>query len=157
MTEPQWSLRWAQPSDHAALGEVMFDAVRNGRSRYTEEQRAAWTPEPRRGPDWDQRLQPQDIILAETGEEILGFMSHVPGGYIDFAYIRPQAQGSGLFRRLYERIVQRATERGEARLWVHASLTAEPAFRAMGFEVVRRETVFIGSQGFDRSEMAIEL
>ena len=135
----------------------MFDAVRNGPSRYTEEQRAAWTPFPRCGPAWDERLRSQDIILAEAGADILGFMSLAPGGYIDFAYIRPRAQGSGLFRRLYEQLAQRALEGGERRLWVHASLNAEPAFRALGFNVVRRETVFIGPQAFDRCEMEIDL
>lgn len=153
MTDATRSLRWARESDHELLGRVMFDAVRNGRSRYTDAQRAAWTPAPRRGPDWDRRLRSQDIIVAEAGEDILGFMSLAPGGYVDFAFIRPRAQGSGLFRLLYERIAERAAERGEARLWVHASLMAEPAFRALGFDVVRRETVVIGDQPFDRAEM----
>jgi len=151
------TIRWARVEDHEALGEVMFDAVRHGRSRYTEAQRAAWTPVPRSGPDWDQRLRSQDIVLAEAGPEILGFMSLAPKGYIDFAYIRPRAQGSGLFRLMYARLVQRALERGERRLWVHASLMAEPAFRALGFDVVRRETVFIGKQAFDRCEMECSL
>ena len=135
----------------------MFDAVRNGPSRYTEAQRAAWVPVPRTGPAWAQRLSAQDIILAEADDEVLGFMSLAPDGYIDFAYIRPRAQGSGLFRLMYEQLRQRALARGEHRLWVHASLTAQPAFRALGFRVVRDETVFIGDQAFDRSEMEIAL
>ncbi|WP_426018382.1 GNAT family N-acetyltransferase [Brevundimonas sp. DWR2-3-1b1] len=135
----------------------MFDAVRNGRSRYTEEQRAAWVPAPRSGPEWDQRLGSQDVILAEAEGDIVGFMSLAPGGYIDFAYIRPRAQGTGLFRLLYEQLLQRARENSERRLWVHASLMAQPAFRALGFVVVCDETVFIGDQAFDRSEMELEL
>lgn len=157
MTAPHRTLRWAQAADYGAVADVMFDAVRNGRSRYTDAQRAAWVPVPRSGPAWDERLRSQEIILAEESEDILGFMSLASGGYIDFAYIRPRAQGSGLFRSMYEQLVQRATEKGERRLWVHASLTAEPAFRALGFNVVQAETVFIEDQAFDRFEMEIEL
>lgn len=157
MTTPPWLLRWAQASDYGSLANVMFDAVRNGRSRYTEKQRAAWVPAPRSGPAWDQRLGSQDIILAEAEGEVVGFMSLAPGGYIDFAYIRPRAQGTGLFRLMYEQLLQRARENGEPRLWVHASPMAQPAFRALGFDVVREETVFIGDQAFDRSEMELEL
>lgn len=150
-------LRWAHAGDHAALAEAMFDAVRNGPSRYSEEQRAVWVPTPRSGPEWERRLEAQDIILAEGGDQVIGFMSLASGGYIDFAYIRPRAQGTGLFRALYEKLVERAREQGQARLWVHASLNARPAFQALAFKVVRDETVFIGNQAFDRSEMALEL
>lgn len=157
MTTPRWLLRWGHASDYRSVADVMFDAVRNGRSRYTEEQRAAWVPAPRSGPEWDQRLGSQDVILAEAEGDIVGFMSLAPGGYIDFAYIRPRAQGTGLFRLLYEQLLQRARENSERRLWVHASLMAQPAFRALGFVVVCDETVLIGDQAFDRSEMELEL
>lgn len=157
MTTPQRSLRWGQASDHGPVADVMFDAVRNGRSRYSDEQRAAWVSAPRSGPAWDQRLGSQDVILAEADGDVLGFMSLAPAGYIDFAYIRPRAQGTGHFRLMYEQLLQRAREKGVRRLWLHASLMAEPAFRSLGFKVVRRETVFIGDQEFERSEMELEL
>lgn len=157
MTNAQRTLRWGQASDHGSLADVMFDAVRNGPSRYSDEQRAAWVPAPRSGPAWDQRLGSQDVILAEADGDVLGFMSLAPGGYIDFAYVRPNAQGTGLLRLMHEAIVQRARERGERRLWLHASLTAEPAFHALGFNVIQGETVVIGGQAFDRSQMQLEL
>lgn len=153
MTDRQF--RWAERPDYAALGEVMFDAVRTGPSAYTEAQREAWMPAPRAGETWDERLQAQDIILAEADGQILGFMSLAPAGYIDFAYIRPEARGSGLFRDLYDRILSRADERGERRLWVHASLMAEPAFSALGFTVTQQQTIVIGQERLDRSEMEL--
>lgn len=146
-------IRWATEADFSALGEVMYDAVRNGRSRYDERQRAAWTPVPRSGPAWNDRLRAQDVALAEADETVVGFMSLAEKGYIDFAYIRPAAQGSGLFRLLYAHIADHARRKGMGRLWVHASLTAEPAFTALGFNIVRQERVFIGAVAFDRYEM----
>lgn len=147
------TLRWAEPADYDALGEVMFDAIHNGRSHYSKLQRRAWAPKPRTGDQWEKRLQSQDIILADSDRQAAGFMSLAPRGYVDFAYIRPSFQGSGLFRRLYERIEMRAREKGVARLWTYASLVAEPAFCAVGFSTTKKERVKLSGQTLERFEM----
>ncbi|WP_439123896.1 hypothetical protein [Marivita sp.] len=43
MSQP-FTLRFARLEDHDALGMVMFRAVREGDSPYSEAQRAAWMP-----------------------------------------------------------------------------------------------------------------
>ena len=131
----------------------MFDAVRNGASRYSEQQRVAWVPARRSGDVWIARLQSQDIIVAEQDGEAVGFVSLAEGGYVDFAYIRPEAQHTGLFRQLLLHIVERALAKREPLLWTHASLMAEPAFESLGFTIRKRERVRIGNQVFDRCEM----
>ena len=146
-------LTWATPTDHAELADVMFDAVRNGQSKYTSAQRAAWVPERRAGVEWESRLAAKDIIIGRDGDRIAGFMSIEGGGYIDFAFIRPDAQGSGLFRRLFGMVEARARAANDARLWVHASLMAQPAFAAVGFSVVEHQIVQIGDQIFQRAMM----
>ncbi len=143
----------ATPTDAAELADVMFDAVRNGPSLYTEAQRAAWVPERRSGPEWDARLAAKDIVLARDADRIVGFMSIEGAGYIDFAYIRPQAQGTGLFRRLFNRVEAHARAANEPRLWVHASLMAEPAFAAVGFSIAEHQVVRIGDQDLKRAYM----
>jgi len=150
-------MRLGNARDHTALGELMFDAVRNGPSPYTEAQRAAWVPAPRSGKAWHERLSPQTIVLEEHGGEIRGFMTLRDDGYIDFAYIRPACRGEGLFRRLFDEVRRIAVARSDERLWVHASLMAQPAFSAMGFQITRRETVEIGDQFLDRFEMEMTL
>lgn len=147
------TLRWADEADYDALGRVMFEAVRSGESQYSEAQRAAWVPVPRSGPQWHERLSGQDVILAEEDGETLGFMSLTADAYVDFAYIRPRAQHSGLFRRMFERIEGRAASTGHKRLRVHASLMAEPAFTAVGFTIRHREEVELGGERFQRFEM----
>jgi putative acetyltransferase len=131
----------------------MFAAVREGESPYTEAQRQAWVPEPRRGSAWRTRLIAQEIIVAEADGRLLGFMSLAEGGYVDFAYIRLEARGAGLFRELFQRILERAQTKGLPLLWVHASLTAELAFSALGFVARQREQVTIGGEVLDRFEM----
>ncbi len=144
---------WATPTDHAALADVIFDAVRNGPSKYTEAQRAAWMPERRSGPEWEARVAAKDIAIGHDGTRILGLMSIERGGYIDFAFIRPEAQGTGLFRALFDMVEARARANTEPRLWVHASLMAQPAFAAVGFSVVEHQMVQIGGLDFNRALM----
>ncbi|MEO1617031.1 MAG: GNAT family N-acetyltransferase [Planctomycetota bacterium] len=102
-------------------------------------------------------MDDQWVLMAVQANRAVGFMSLAACGYVDFAYIRPSAQGSGLFRRLVSEINLEATRRRETRLWVHASLTAQPAFSAVGFSIVRRESVSIGGQQLERFEMELDL
>jgi putative acetyltransferase len=147
------TLGWATPGDYDALGDIFFDAVRNGPSKYTESQSAAWVPERRGGEEWAARLAGQVIAIARDQTRATGFMSLALEGYIDFAFIRPEAQGSGLFRRLFAMIEDKARFRNEPRLWTHASLMAEPAFAAVGFAVVERQVVAMGDESLARAMM----
>ncbi len=61
------------------------------------------------------------------------------------------------FRELFKRILDRARAEGVRLLWVHASLTAEPAFSALGFVARQREQVTVGGEGLDRFEMEMIL
>ncbi len=154
--EQSYSFRWATSADHADLADVMFDAVRNGRSAYSDEQRRAWAPERRSGSEWSARLDEQMAAIGESDSGVVGFMSLCEGGYIDFAYIRPEAQGRGLFRILFAEIEKRSLARGDTRLWVHASLMAEPAFAAMGFSILEKQSVTIGRERFERFKMELK-
>ena len=61
------------------------------------------------------------------------------------------------FRKLFKRILDAARAKDLPLLWVHASLTAEPAVSALGFVARRREPVTIGGEILDRFEMEIIL
>ncbi|MEM7327141.1 MAG: GNAT family N-acetyltransferase [Pseudomonadota bacterium] len=156
MTDPI-QFRPAHAADYDLLGEVIFDAVHNGPSQYSAAQSRAWAPAPKRGPDWHKRLSQQHVIVAEQAGDVLGFMSIAPGGYIDFAYIRPGAQGRGLFRRLFTAILDVAHAQGETALSTHASLMAQPAFAAMGFSIDHHETVAVDGQSLPRAQMSKKL
>ncbi len=150
-------LRWGEPSDHATLADIMFDAVRNGPSQYSEQQRAAWVPIRRDGQAWNDRLATQNIIVGERDGRAMGFMTLAHGGYVDFAYIRPSARRTGLFRQMFERLEEQARLKGVSLLWVHASLAAQPAFATVGFEIRKYEEVALGSERLARFEMEKKL
>nr|WP_197501616.1 GNAT family N-acetyltransferase [Hyphomonas sp. Mor2] len=151
MTTPR--IRPAKPEDYDALGQVMFEAIHQGPSHYTTAQSRAWAPKPRRGADWAARLSGKHIVVADLEGHLQGFMSIEPGGYIDFAYIHPRAQGTGLFRRLFEAVTAWADRQGETELSTHASLMAQPAFAAMGFTIDHHETVEVDGQTLARARM----
>ena len=146
-------IRPATANDYDTLGEVMFDAIHNGPSKYTGAQSRAWAPEPRKGADWNARLSRQHVFIAEKESDVLGFMSIETGGYVDFAYIRASAQGTGLFRKLFDAVQAWAIAQGETELSTHASLMAQPAFAAMGFSVDHHETVEVDGQSLARARM----
>ena len=83
-------------------------------------------------------------MLAEQDGVIIGFMTLEAPNHVDFAYIRPDWQGKGVFRPLHDAVEEAlARADGQRRLQVHASLMAQPAFAAMGYTVIAPEEVEI--------------
>jgi putative acetyltransferase len=146
-------IRRARPADFDALGGVFHAAVREGAPAYTEAQRAAWSPAPRGGAGWTDRLGSQLVWMAETDGRALGFLTLTPEGEVDLAYILAEAQGRGLFRQLYSALEAEAVHRGLTRLWTHASLHAKSPFESMGFTVTAPESVTLGAETFKRFHM----
>jgi putative acetyltransferase len=147
------SIRPARPEDADALGLVMYDAIHRGPSKYSRAQRLAWQTVPYAGAEWAAKLAAQQVWLAEEAGEILGFVSLTDAGYLDLAFVRGAAQGRGLLRQLCAPLLQAARSAGHARIWTHASLMAQPAFLALGFHVIRHESLPRAGQWLDRAEM----
>ena len=146
--------RWADLNvDVPALARLFFDSVRSGPSPYTDAQRAAWMPKVPPADRFADRLHSQFVAVAEHERAPYGFMSMDQAGYIDLAYILPTHRGTGTFRRLYLMLEERGTEQGLRRFWTHASLTAQPAFRSVGFSIIQHENVERAGQNLQRAEM----
>ena len=139
--------------DTPRLARVFFAAVREGPSPYTEEQRVAWLPAVPAPNAFENRISGMHLVVAEDRREIVGFMGMKRDGYIDLAFILPQSRGQGAFRHMYEMIEHDARQDGLERLWTHASLMAEPAFRAAGFSVTQQVNVHRSGQTLARVEM----
>lgn len=150
-------IREARPEDAPALAQVFFAAVREGPSLYSQAQRAAWVPVPPEPAAFAARLARNAVVVAETSGALVGFMTLDAAGYIDLAYVLPGHQRRGVFRALLARVEVRARAEGMQRLSVHASLMAQPAFRAVGFAVIQHETVRRGGELLARAEMEKDL
>lgn len=153
MADPTINIRHGSAEDFDELARIMYEAVRNGPSRYSESQKMAWVPEIRSGEAWANRLAGQIIFVADCGSTLAGFMTLAPEGYVDFAYVLPSFQGNGIFKLMYHELEDYARSIEQLHLWVHASLMAEPAFRSVDFRATKKEQVSIGDQLLDRFEM----
>jgi putative acetyltransferase len=151
----EWEVSQGFRSDFAALGELMYLAVHDGDSPYTQAQRRAWISAPRSGVEWEIRLGAQYVLIGKDGDKnTQGFMSLRPDGYVDFAYILHNARGLGLFRRLYLSLEARAQKQGIKNLSTHASLMAMPAFARVGFMNPVPESVKAHGQSLKRFAMS---
>ena len=145
-------IRHAITGEEDALGRIMFDAIHAGPSAYTPAQKSAWAATPPCGANWAARLAPMDVHVAEAHGAPVGFMARQET-YVDFTFVLPDWQGRGVFAALFARTEAAARAAGLRRLWVHASLMAQPAFAARGFHVIRHETVPRNGETLDRAEM----
>ena len=153
----QLLLRICGSDDYPELADVMYDAVRNGPSEYSAQQREAWVGGRRSGEEWERRLDGQTIFAAYDTTQIIGFISLATAGYIDFAYVRPTHQKRGVFGRLYRELENAARDTQLDRLWVHASLMARPAFASVGFEIEEEQAVEIAGERLKRFQMSKSL
>jgi putative acetyltransferase len=137
----EFLLRSYTPEDAEVLGGVFYRSVREGAAaRYTEEERAAWAPEVPNGPAWEAKLAKSDVVVAESGGKIVGFMTR-QGALCDMAFVLPEVMGTGVAGVLCAVLEGRARAEGVDRMTVEASHLAEPFFARRGWGVVRRQTV----------------
>jgi putative acetyltransferase len=136
-------IRPCRVTDAPGLADVYHRAVREGAARhYDAAQRAAWSPAPPSSEDWRRRLVEAQTIVAEQADRLLGFMTLDPQtGWIDFAYVVPEAMGQGVAETLYAVLEGRARAAGLVRLETEASLLAERFFIRRGWRVVVRQDV----------------
>ena len=130
-------IRRASPADFAALGDAFRRSVREGAGQYTGAQRAAWPPAPRAGEAWAAHPGAQAVRLPETDARPLGFLTLTPDGDVDLACILAEAQGQGLFRRL----------------WTDASLHAKGPLTGVGFTAAYAEMPERASERLKRLRM----
>lgn len=137
-------LRRYAPGDAQALFEVFYRAVHEGAAaHYTPEERHAWAPEPRHGPNWPDRLSRQITLIAETGRTSgpQGFMTLGRDGYLDFAYVLPEQRGQGISDALHDRMLTEARALGLSRLETEASHLARRFFLKCGWHVTAAQSV----------------
>lgn len=144
-----WVTR-AVPGESGALGQLMFRAIRDGATLYTPAQRAAWAPKPFRGRNWTQKLARQKVWVARGTHGPVGIVTLRRDGYVDLAFVLKTAQRKGVFRTLMAAL---EADHDGAGLSTHASLHAQPAFAAVGFNVVHHETVRARGQRLRRAFM----
>lgn len=136
-------IRPYRTQDAGALACVFHRAVRRGtRPHYSLVQRIAWSPRVQPPAAWDERLSAIETLVAEREGRPVGFMAmDLADGFLDFAYVAPEARRQGVAAALYAVIEGRVRVAGRTVLEAEASRVAEPFFAARGWQVSRRQSV----------------
>ena len=115
--------------------------------------RSAWAPRPPDLAAWRNRLAPLQILVADDGEALLGFVGYERSGYIDLMFTSPTAARQGIASRLLARAQAELAALGVTRLFTNASLLGRPFFERQGFTVEEEQQVSLRGASFRRFAM----
>jgi putative acetyltransferase len=135
-------IRDFKAGDAPEIVRLFFETVRSvNRADRLEEQLKAWAPGLPALEEWHARMAGHRTLVAEEGDEVVGFAELEDGGRLDMLYVRKDAVGRGVGRLLYNAIEREARGQGLGWLFTEASITARPFFERRGFRVVREQMV----------------
>ena len=135
-------IRYYEAGDAPEIVRLFFETVRSvNRANYSDEQLEAWAPGVPDPEEWHARMAGRRTLVAEEGGEVVGFAELEYDGRLDMLYVRKDAVGRGVGRRLYEAVEREARGQGLGWIFTEASITARPFFEQQGFRVVREQMV----------------
>jgi putative acetyltransferase len=138
------TIRPYETGDAANLASLFRDSVRTIAARdCTARQLQAWAPDVIDEGKFGQRCETKMTWVAEVGGRIASFSDLEPDGHVDMLYVHPDFQRRGVARALLHHVEERARRMNLRRLHTEASITAQPAFEAMGYRVILLQTVAI--------------
>jgi putative acetyltransferase len=135
-------IRYYEAGDAPEIVRLFFETVRSvNRADYSDEQLEAWAPGVPDPEEWHARMAGRRTLVAEEGGEVVGFAELEYDGRLDMLYVRKDAVGRGVGRRLDEAVEREARGQGLGWIFTEASITARPFFEQQGFRVVREQVV----------------
>lgn len=147
-------LRPYQPADMPAVVTLFQASVSQlTASHYDSAQRQAWAPAAIDRSAWQTRLTELELLIAEDGYTIAGFIGFSRNGHIDLLYTAPGYARQGVASALYTAAEQQLRAAGASELYTEASLVAEGFFARQGFSVQQAQTVTRGAVTLPRMLM----
>ena len=150
-------IRDAGAADAGALAAGFYRSIHEAAVRYSAAERSAWAPMQPEAEAYAKRLEGMQVVLAESAGEALGFMGMTDAGYLDLAFVLPQAQGQGVSTALYAVLESRARAQRLSALTTHASLMARGFFERQDWQVDHAEAVERGAETLRRFAMSKQL
>jgi len=139
-------LRPYQPHDLPAIVALFQASVSQLTTQhYDAAQRQAWSPEVADLTVWQTRLMSLNLLIAEDGSAIAGFIGFRLDGHIDLLFTAPGYARQGIASALYAAAEQRLRAAGTRELFTEASLVAQAFFAGQGFSVQQAQTVTRGA------------
>ena len=141
------------------MAEVYYRAVREGaKGAYSEAQLEAWAPQVE--PNWDKPDKLFDqwawVAVKDQGR-MLGVMSLDHTGYLDMAFVIPEAKGTEVAPSLHRTLISQARDAGLTHLTVRASILARRFFLKQGWQVDRKHMHEAAGQIYETYLMSLDL
>jgi putative acetyltransferase len=131
-------IRFATPDDLNGITRLFYATVNKiNRRDYTQEQVEAWAAAALDLDYWRAKLVELYFWVAEGEDELLGFASLTPEGYLDHIFVNDQRQGEGVASALLDEVEAQARQLKLPSITSDVSITAKPFFEKQGFTVQR--------------------
>lgn len=146
----------ARGSDAPQIARLFYETVHRINARdYSPAQVEAWAPTVYSDAAWRRRLRTGHSLVAKRHGEVVGFaILDRELGYLDSFFVHYGYQGRGVGTALLNGVERAARRAGLEFLVTDASITAEPFFRARGFQRVRRQKRIYRGQVFRQYRMS---
>ena len=135
-------IRKAQPSDMERITAIQVESLQKLCAKhYRDRDLQVLIRSKQRDRNWN-----ETIFVAETSAGVVGFcaLSNI-SPFIQAVFVHPLWTRQGIATALIAALEAEATERQIKRLIVNASLTAEPFYRACGYQVINaRHHIWVG-------------
>ena len=133
-------IRSFRDEDSPHLHQLFFNTIRQiNRRDYTEAQVIAWASDEIDATYWLPRMQGLQPYVAEIEEQIVGYTDLQDDGLIDHFFCHSDYQGKGVGRAMMQHVFAEAHKRKIKDLHSHVSITAQPFYSHMGFEVIEQQ------------------
>jgi putative acetyltransferase len=148
------NIRLFQESDAEQIANLFHETVRQVNiADYTVEQVKAWAPDNIYFRDWAKVCANRFTYVAEMEGLIVGFGELETNGHIDCFYCHKDYQKMGIGKSIYAAIEAKARELKINRLYVEASITAQPFFSRLGFQTIEQQEVECRGETFINYKM----
>jgi putative acetyltransferase len=151
-------IRPYQAEDRAAAQLVFYRAVREGAAaHYPEAERAAWAPSPDPDVTTPDKLLSQWCFVAEENGRVTGFFSMDHTGYLDMAFVLPEAMGNGTAAALYDTVMARAKQAGLSHFTVRAAVQSHRFLARRGWVLDRMQTFTEDGETYTSALLTLDL
>ena len=149
-------IRHYKSNDHTQVAEAFTYAIHQiAIQHYTLEQCLAWSDSTPNYEYWKKRCELKRPFIAEVNNEVAGFLELDTDGHIDCTYVNPTFKRKGVGTKLVNHAIKTAFNLNLTRLYVEASICAEPLFKKLGFKTISKNTVSIKGQNLLNYKMEL--
>ena len=133
-------IRQAELDDLDAITQLFKETILHINIKdYSQSQVEVWSSGADNTEKWKQRIEQQYFMLAEIENQVVGFASISPDGYLDVFYVHKDFQRQGIAKALLKEIEKQAEFQKNKEITSEVSITALPFFEKNAFKVVKEQ------------------